>query len=121
MKIGEFAKKAGMTPAAVRFYASKGFFVEKRAGTGYRAFDEADLGDAEWIAIGKSFGISLDDIRLLLEQIKSPAPDEDAIQATLDAHIAQIDARILHLQQMRGMLVAKTESCALNKVPAAAA
>lgn len=114
MKIGEFAKKAGMTPATVRFYASKGFFVGKRAGNGYREFDDTDLGDAEWIAIGRSFGIGLDDIRLLLAQIKSPVPDDTMIQATLDAHLARIDARILHLQRMRGMLVAKVASCAVD-------
>nr|WP_314546788.1 MerR family transcriptional regulator [uncultured Massilia sp.] len=115
MNISEFARQVGMSPSAIRFYASKGFFVGKRAGNGYRTFDDKDVSDAEWIAIGKSFGVGLNELRLLIAEVNAPAPDGARIQALADTHLAQMDAQIRHLEQMRGRLLDKLASCPNKK------
>lgn len=118
MNISEFAQRVGLSASAIRFYESKGFFAARRAGNGYRTFDEADVNAAEWIAIGRSFGISLDDIRTLIAEIASPVPDSARMQALVNAHLARIDDQIRHLEQMRTRLLDKLEDCPNKRRPA---
>ena len=44
MKISEFARRCGISVRMLRFYESAGILVPARTPSGYREYDERDIG-----------------------------------------------------------------------------
>jgi DNA-binding transcriptional MerR regulator len=65
LKIGDFARLAGVPVKTLRFYADEGVLVPAGSDpqTGYRFYDEGQLGDALRVLNLREAGVSLDDIR----------------------------------------------------------
>ena len=65
--IGQFADLAGLTPRALRFYDRLGLLPARRDPTNdHRFYGEADLGPARRIALLRSLGFSIADMRDLI-------------------------------------------------------
>lgn len=90
MKIGELAKRSGLTQSRIRFYERIGLLkaVDRRSN-GYRVYPREALVALEIIATAQAAGFSLDEIRTLmpgdLEQW-----DHDALMDTLRGKVAEI-------------------------------
>jgi len=90
MKIGELAKRSGLTQSRIRFYERIGLLkaVDRRSN-GYRVYPSEALVALEIIATAQAAGFSLDEIRVLmpgdLEQW-----DHDALMDTLRGKVAEI-------------------------------
>lgn len=77
ISIGTFARKAGVSVRALRFYEEQGLLSPVRdRGNGRRCFRESDLITMQNILLLKEIGLSLRDIRLLLS---SATPDLEAV------------------------------------------
>lgn len=60
MKVSELARKAGVTPAAVRFYESEGILPEAvRSANGYRDYDDSDLCRLRVVVSLRGLGLEL--------------------------------------------------------------
>ncbi len=60
MKVSEFARRAGITPAAVRFYESEGVLpAANRKDNGYRDFSEDDLCRLRLVVAMRGLGLEL--------------------------------------------------------------
>ncbi len=60
MRVSELAKRAGITPAAVRFYESEGVLPEApRAENGYRTYSDSDLCRLRMVVTLRGLGIEL--------------------------------------------------------------
>lgn len=67
MKIGELAKRSGLTPSRIRFYESIGLLkLVDRRPNGYRTYPPDALVALELIATAQKAGFSLDEIRTLV-------------------------------------------------------
>ena len=60
MRVSELAQRAGVTPAAIRFYESEGVLpAAPRADNGYRNYDEDDLCRLRIVVSLRGLGIEL--------------------------------------------------------------
>ena len=62
MRIGELARRAGVTTRTVRYYEGLGLLVSRREGGGHRQYDEDALKRMAKIDWLKRMGLTLDEI-----------------------------------------------------------
>jgi len=68
MTVNELAKRAGVAPHVVRYYAQRGLLAPRRnTRNGYREFASADLYRLRFICRAKLVGFTLGDISLILQ------------------------------------------------------
>ncbi len=64
MKIGQLAKQAGVSTAAIRYYERVGVLPEPaRRPSGYRDYDEDTLDRLRFIQAGQAVGLTLGELR----------------------------------------------------------
>ena len=102
MRIGEAARRSGVTTKTIRYYESIGLIAEPpRERSGYRSYGDGDVSRLRFIASAKQLGLTLDEIRDLLgasdqEQVSCPHLVE-LLEAKRNHVAAWIrDARALH-------------------------
>ena len=98
MRIGELAKRAGVSTSKMRFYEAQGLLPPAaRLPNGYRDYGERDLAVVQFIDRAQSLGFTLREVAKHLS-----LPRGDARKARLQAHLeeklAELDA---HLEQAR--------------------
>ncbi len=68
MLIGELADAVGLPTRTVRFYERRGLLPEPgRAANGYRVYDEATLGRLQFIRSAQAAGLTLAEIRGIID------------------------------------------------------
>ena len=104
MRIGELAERAGTTTRALRYYEQLGLLPARRAGNGYRAYDEGDLRLLREIRMLQDFGFGLEETRPFVECLRAGHPDGDSCPASLEVYrrkLAELDECIGRLQEVR--------------------
>lgn len=106
MTIGAAAAAAGVSAKAVRLWESRGLLPPTdRTEGGYRVFTEDDLAILQFIRQAKALGLTLTEIKDILElERHGTAPCDQVIQ-TVNTHIAQIDRTTRELRHLRRSLV----------------
>ena len=67
MRLNEVIKEVGMTKRAVKYYEEKGLLSIKKDKNGYRDYTIEDVEALKKISIYRKLGISVNDIKKLLE------------------------------------------------------
>jgi MerR family copper efflux transcriptional regulator len=113
MRIGEFAKRAGVTPRTVRYYESLGLLSpNEREGEGFRYYTEAELTRLQKISNLKGLGLSLEEITSIAPlYFEEPTLLEGKrkIVEILKTHLRETETRIEDLEQFRADLKANIE------------
>jgi DNA-binding transcriptional MerR regulator len=106
IRVGELAKRAGLTVRALHHYDSLGLLKPSaRAESGYRLYSSADVARLHQIQALRRFGMPLADIAGFLAQPGAPLADIVHQQiAALDRQIAQAAALRAQLAQLRQQL-----------------
>ncbi|MEU9621634.1 MULTISPECIES: MerR family transcriptional regulator [unclassified Streptomyces] len=123
MRIGELAERAGTTTRTLRYYESRGLLPARRAGNGYRAYDEEDLRLVQQIRTLQDFGFELEETRPFVECLRAGHPAGDACPASLAVYrrkLGELDSLIEQLQAVRaqvGAQLAKAELEAAAELP----
>ncbi len=77
MRIGELARRSGLTTKALRFYEQAGVLPEpERQPSGYRDYDESALARLRFVRAAQAAGLTLAEIRQVFdvrEQTGRPA------------------------------------------------
>ncbi|UFQ18154.1 MULTISPECIES: MerR family transcriptional regulator [Streptomyces] len=110
MRIGELAARAGTTTRTLRYYESRGLLPARRAGNGYRTYDEDDLRLLEQIRTLQDFGFDLEETRPFVECLRSGHPEGDACPASLAVYrrkLTELDALISELNAVRAQVGAQ--------------
>lgn len=68
MKLGEVVEQVGLSRRAIKFYEEQGLFEVKRDRNGYRNYTEQDILLLKEISAYRKLGISLSDIKILLNE-----------------------------------------------------
>jgi DNA-binding transcriptional MerR regulator len=103
--VGQAAKRIGVSAKAIRLYESRGLIPEvRRSESGYRLFDETDLGILRFIRQARSIGLGLDEIKDVLALQRSGQQTCGRVVALLDDHIAEIDRTLADLYALRATL-----------------
>jgi len=111
MRIGDLARLAGTTPRAIRHYHRAGVLPEPpRLANGYRRYELADLVRVtriRWLLAG---GLSLREIRAVLDQDVPAGPDlERELLATLERVTAE-QARLAQQERLLRELLSRVRS-----------
>jgi len=106
MLIGEFARRAGVTPSKVRFYEGRGLLpAAQRSDNGYRRYGVDDLRVIAFIDRARALGFTLADVtrfmRRPVEERRAKTGLTEALQVKLD----EIDAHLLEVQARRRAIV----------------
>lgn len=123
MRIGELARRAGVTTKAVRYYESLGLLTPARSANGYRDYDEHDVRLAQEIRALSSLGLALERTRPFLDCLAVGHQHADDCPASLAEYREAIDEltqRITGLTARRRALIAHLQQAAHHhsRVPA---
>lgn len=102
LKIGQVAKKTGVTAKALRLYERLELLpAPGRSQSGYRLYSEEHLQRVGFIKKAKHLGLSLDEIKDILDLRKQRQTACVHVLALLDQKLAQVDVVIRDLSQFR--------------------
>lgn len=101
MRIGELARRAGVSPDTLRFYEARGLIAADRRSNGYRDYPTGELARLALIRQAKALGFSLAEIGVLLDQIGGEPAE---VAALLQPKLDEIDARIAAMTSLRQLL-----------------
>jgi MerR family copper efflux transcriptional regulator len=105
INVGAAAKAARVSAKAVRLWESKGLLPPAgRTEAGYRLFDQQDLGVLKFIRQAKTLGLTLNEIKDILDLQRGGGAPCGRVIELLDAHIADIDQTLNELRQLRRSL-----------------
>ena len=119
-KIGALAKATGVTVETLRFYEKQGLLPEPyRSESGYRLYPASALNQVEFILRAKAVGFSLKDIAGLLDlEVNREQETCQTVKNFAEEKLAEIEAKIRELQQMRSALKQITDACCGGPLPA---
>lgn len=111
LKVGELAKRSGLTVRTLHHYHAIGLLTPSaRADNGYRLYDRDDVARLHQIQALRRFGLSLAEIGDYLNQPGTPLVDLVAKQiASLDRQLAQASQLRERLVSLHAQLAAGTE------------
>ena len=113
MRIGELAERAEVTPRTVRYYESIGLIPPgEREGSGQHYYTEEAVARLRKIDQLKQLGLSLDEIRDVIDLYftdTSGVRAKQKVLAILRAHLAEVDQKVGALQTFRADLTAHIE------------
>ena len=98
-RISELAQRSGMTASTLRFYEDLGLLTAERTPSGYRMYDDTAVDRLEFISSAKAMGMTLDDIRNLLQvwQSGACASVRTELAPLIDQRLADTEQRIAEL------------------------
>lgn len=103
--IGAFAKQAGTTAKAVRYYEDLGLLADaERSESGYRLYGEADRERLRFIMGAKALGLSLEEIKAIVGVWGAGERPCARVSQLLDEKLVELDRRIATLTTFRDEL-----------------
>lgn len=105
LPIGDFARRAGIAPSALRFYEQQGLLASARSSGGRRLYPRAELRRVAFIRAAQSVGLSLPDIAAALAKLPGGRTPTAADWQKLSRQWQPLlDARIAALTRLRDQL-----------------
>ncbi len=113
MRIGEIAKKTGLTTDAVRFYEKEGLLpAGARRDNQYREYGPKHVERLFLICRLRALSLSLEEIRDLLAAIDSSNIERaKRAHSMLDKHLALVDEQINELQLLKNQMMCLKNVC----------
>ncbi|NVD05424.1 Zn(2+)-responsive transcriptional regulator [Vibrio sp. JPW-9-11-11] len=112
-QIGELAKRCQVTADTLRFYEKNQLIKPAgRSDSGYRLYNDANQQQVNFIIRAKDLGLSLEEIRELLE-IRLEATEHSCaeVKAITSAKLRLIDEKIAELTRIRSALKKINDAC----------
>ena len=110
MNIGEVAERSGLPPKTIRYYEEFGLLPEPaRTPGGYRDYDAAAAERLRFVRDAQATGLSLAEIKSVLELKDAGARSCDHTRALVERHLAEIDEQLARLRVARRELVELAE------------
>ncbi len=105
MRIGELAQEAGTTAKTVRYYEGIGLMSEPpREDSGYRRYGPEDLSRLRFVVGAKQLGLSLGEIRAVLEVSGPNAISCGHVLAMLEARRDRIEEWMRRAEEVHAEL-----------------
>jgi DNA-binding transcriptional MerR regulator len=114
--ITELAREFDVTPRAIRFYEDQGLLAPARAGSGgrQRVYSQRDRTRLKLTLRGKRLGLSLSEIRGLVDMYESPSdtvPQLERFQQVLAGHRHTLERQLEDLQLTLGEIATHEARC----------
>lgn len=110
MKIGELARKTGLTTKTIRYYEDIGLIPEPdRDLNDYREYSERAIDRLLFIRDAQGSGLSLTEVASILELREEGQGTCHHVAELLERHLADLDEHLRELRKTRKKLAALTE------------
>jgi MerR family transcriptional regulator, redox-sensitive transcriptional activator SoxR len=106
MRIGEVAQRAGVKTSLLRYYEEVGLLPEPARVSGQRRYDHSVLRRLAVIDVAQRAGMSLDEIRLLVQHGNEPMSGQ--LRELAAVKLPEIDALIERATRVRAWLETAT-------------
>ena len=117
MNIGDVSRRSGLPAKTIRYYEDIGLVKPLRDANGYRAFRESEMHKLAFLCRARTLGFSIEDCRNLLALWEDKKRASADVRAIAKEHLAQIEAKISGLQEMRDTLSTLVRDCAGDDRP----
>lgn len=117
MNIKDAAEQTGLPAKTIRYYEDIGLVTPNRAANGYRDFAAKHIHKLAFLARARGLGFSIEDCRGLLALWEDQDRASADVRAIATAHLAEIEAKIAGLQDMRDTLSDLIKTCAGDARP----
>jgi Cu(I)-responsive transcriptional regulator len=117
MNIGDVSKRAGLPAKTIRYYEEIGLVTPLRDTNGYRSFRERDMHKLAFLGRARALGFTIEDCRTLLALWDDQDRASADVRAIAKEHLAQIEAKIADLQNIRDTLSHLVRECAGDQRP----
>lgn len=105
LTIGAVARRAGVRNSALRYYEARGLLrPAARLPNGYRIYDEDAVGLLNFVRRAQALGITLKEIRRLLELSRKGQRPCAEVKELARQHLADLDLKIRELKLLRKQL-----------------
>ena len=104
LTIGNIAKRTGLSASAIRYYERRGLLRPSRLQNGYRDYDEDAVKALRFLSQAQALGITLKEIKQLLELTRDGRPPCKAVRELAYQHLSEIDLKIRQLRSLRHTL-----------------
>jgi DNA-binding transcriptional MerR regulator len=105
MKIGDVARRSGLTTKTIRYYEGIGILPEaRREPNGYRAYETSTLDRIEFIKDAQAAGLSLVEIQTILDLRDEGETTCRHTIGMLESHLADVDDQLVELGRTRARL-----------------
>ena len=120
LRIGEVARRTGLSVKTIRFYCDAGLLQPKeRSDAGYRLFDDENLAELTIIRALRSMDVAVPEVSRILEVRRSGLCNCSVLKDSIATKMASIDQRISELSAIKDELACLLESwqdCGGSKV-----
>lgn len=113
LRIGQVAERAGLRKSAIRYYESIGLIPEPDRVSGQRVYDSTVLRRLAMIDVSQRAGLSLDEIRELLDAGSDPISAH--MQDLAARKLPEVEALIERAEAMREWLTA-AKGCTCDSI-----
>lgn len=117
MIIGAAARITGLPAKTIRYYEDIGLVRADRKPNGYRDYSQDQLETLQFVARSRQLGFSIDECRRLLALNADNNRSSSDVKEMTVAHIAEVEAKIRELAEMRATLAALADACEGNQQP----
>ena len=118
MNIGQAARASGVSAKMIRYYEQIGLVrAADRTDSNYRSFDARNVNELRFIKRARSLGFSVEEITNLLSLWRDRGRPSREVKAIADAHVADLEARIVEMQAMADTLRHLSHCCAGDDRP----
>ncbi len=112
MNIGEAAKLSGINAKLIRHYESIGIVPKaSRTDAGYRNYSETDVHILIFVKRSRNLGFSMKEIKKLVSLWRNKARASAEVKTLAMKHIAEMEKKIVELQQMVMTLKHLSKNC----------
>ena len=119
MNIGEAAEASGVTAKMIRHYEAIRLLPPAvRSDAGYRRYSDNDVHTLRFIRRARDLGFSIEAIGKLLALWRDRGRASAEIKKVAMEHLADLDRKIVELEQMRATLARLARLCHGDKRPA---
>ena len=112
MRIGDLASRIGVHPEAIRYYERRGLLPHPARGpNGYRLYAPEHLERVEFIKRAQSLGLSLEEIREVMELKYGGSSPCQHVRDLLREKLNAVDRQITRLRTFRRELADSLQVC----------
>lgn len=104
MRIGQLAKRTGVSPDTLRFYERLDLLDGHRRDNGYRDYPDSAIDRVEFIKLAQALGFTLAEIRSIAPMLTGGTLPVEQVQAFIHDKLTLLDQRIATLQTLRDRL-----------------
>ncbi|RDU97743.1 MerR family transcriptional regulator [Trinickia dinghuensis] len=118
MRIGELARRTGISERMLRYYEHEGLLKPKRTDSGYRDYGPEEVDAAHRIRVLSAAGLKISSIRLLLPCVLGATPVFHPCaeaRAALRREVDKLDVRLRDLGESRRVVASLLDAIDANE------